>query len=202
MVVENGYEEDMQGSDEDEVFVQDAGSDSWSASRPLMHPRSKGSTSKSGPSLGLSSISGSGSAKVRAKTMVACRLCALCKPVFYFIALVTVLCSIMAAIVYIANNREGGNGKAGTGDFKLDSSSASLSSGQNDANSGQSEQEASNRFMGSDQMSVEDVWTQTFPKLLTESAFRLVEVNGDGIDDVIFGFATGKLLAGAISWLV
>ena len=38
---------------------------------------------------------------------------------------------------------------------------------------------------------VEDVWTVGYPKLLTESAFRLVDINQDGTLDVVFGFATG-----------
>ena len=39
---------------------------------------------------------------------------------------------------------------------------------------------------------VEDVWIQNIPKLLTETAFRLVDVNKDGVLDVIMGFSTGK----------
>lgn len=42
-----------------------------------------------------------------------------------------------------------------------------------------------------DNIKVEDVWVKQFPKLLTESAFRTVDVNSDGIEDVIFGYATG-----------
>jgi hypothetical protein len=42
-----------------------------------------------------------------------------------------------------------------------------------------------------DHIEVEDVWITALPKLLTESAFRLLDVNEDGILDIIFGFATG-----------
>ena len=45
--------------------------------------------------------------------------------------------------------------------------------------------------VGCTDVAVEDVWTLGLPKLLTESAFRLVDVNGDHTLDVIFGFATG-----------
>lgn len=38
---------------------------------------------------------------------------------------------------------------------------------------------------------IEVLWTSGFPKLLTETAFRLVDCNSDGILDVIFGFGTG-----------
>ncbi|OQV18864.1 hypothetical protein BV898_07118 [Hypsibius exemplaris] len=40
-------------------------------------------------------------------------------------------------------------------------------------------------------LSIRDVWTVTLPKLLTESAVRMLDVNADGIADVILGFATG-----------
>lgn len=38
---------------------------------------------------------------------------------------------------------------------------------------------------------IELLWTSAFPKLITETAFRLVDCNSDGILDVIFGFGTG-----------
>jgi len=38
---------------------------------------------------------------------------------------------------------------------------------------------------------IETIWTSGFPKLLTETAFRLVDCNSDGILDVIFGYGTG-----------
>lgn len=49
----------------------------------------------------------------------------------------------------------------------------------------------SSKIKGCDHVEVEDVWITALPKLLTESAFRLLDVNRDGTLDVIFGFATG-----------
>lgn len=43
------------------------------------------------------------------------------------------------------------------------------------------------------ELEVLDVWNVTFPKLLTESAVRTVDVDRDGVMDVIIGFATGRL---------
>lgn len=40
-------------------------------------------------------------------------------------------------------------------------------------------------------LNVSDVWVVGFPKLLTESAIRMVDVNSDGVLDVVLGFATG-----------
>jgi hypothetical protein len=42
-----------------------------------------------------------------------------------------------------------------------------------------------------DHVQIELLWTSAFPKLITESAFRLVDCNSDGILDVIFGYGTG-----------
>lgn len=41
-------------------------------------------------------------------------------------------------------------------------------------------------------LKVEDVWVKGFPKLLTESAFRLLDINKDGVLDIVMGFATGR----------
>lgn len=50
-------------------------------------------------------------------------------------------------------------------------------------------------LIGCSKLVVEDVWVVGFPKLVTESALRLLDVNGDGVLDVLFGFATGKSCA-------
>ncbi|XP_077562373.1 uncharacterized protein LOC144178412 [Haemaphysalis longicornis] len=44
---------------------------------------------------------------------------------------------------------------------------------------------------GCRQLRVQDVWHSTLPMLTTESAFRHLDVNGDGVLDVVFGFGTG-----------
>ncbi|ESP00009.1 hypothetical protein LOTGIDRAFT_113097 [Lottia gigantea] len=46
-------------------------------------------------------------------------------------------------------------------------------------------------IVGCDKIEVEDVWVVGIPKFLTESAFRLVDINKDGVLDVIMGFGTG-----------
>ncbi|XP_065292002.2 protein FAM234B isoform X2 [Dermacentor albipictus] len=47
------------------------------------------------------------------------------------------------------------------------------------------------RSDGCRQLRVHDVWHNTMPMLTTESAFRHLDVNGDGTLDVVFGFGTG-----------
>ena len=46
--------------------------------------------------------------------------------------------------------------------------------------------------LGCGQLSVDDVWVSGFAKLMTESALRLLDVNEDGVLDVLLGFATGQ----------
>jgi len=46
--------------------------------------------------------------------------------------------------------------------------------------------------VGCGELSVDDVWVSGFAKLMTESALRLLDVNEDGILDVLLGFATGQ----------
>lgn len=40
-------------------------------------------------------------------------------------------------------------------------------------------------------LKVTDVWTASFPKYVSDSPIRSVDVNSDGIEDVIIGFGTG-----------
>ena len=56
-------------------------------------------------------------------------------------------------------------------------------------------EEANIKRPGCTNISKTVVWTHGIPKLITESAFRLVDVNQDGILDIIFGFATGKFFS-------
>lgn len=45
-------------------------------------------------------------------------------------------------------------------------------------------------FQACGDVTVKKLWHQTFDKFQTESAIRLVDVNGDGVDDIITGFVT------------
>ncbi|RUS78517.1 hypothetical protein EGW08_013729, partial [Elysia chlorotica] len=95
----------------------------------------------------------------------------------------------MATIVYAANKH---GHQQGAGHAGIESAG---NGGATDKNGGKflagGGKEAKENVIGCDQVKVEDVWVVGFPKLLTESAFRLVDVNGDGVLDVILGFGTG-----------
>lgn len=60
--------------------------------------------------------------------------------------------------------------------------------------------EGTQQFIPCDNIEVQDVWVQQFPKLLTESSFRLLDINGDGVDDIVFGYATGTL--NTLAWKI
>ncbi|XP_064617640.1 uncharacterized protein LOC135481843 [Liolophura sinensis] len=93
--------------------------------------------------------------------------CRLLRPVLCFLLLVAAMGSLMSAVLYFVNHKN----KAGD---KLSSIQ------REDAN-----------ILGCYRISSEDVWVVGIPKLITESAIRLVDVNQDGILDVITGFGTG-----------
>ncbi|CAL1534926.1 unnamed protein product, partial [Lymnaea stagnalis] len=82
----------------------------------------------------------------------------------------------MATIVYIANRHK-------------NQSNPANQEGQSKSSSNLDR--ARTTVIGCDKVEVQDMWIVGIPKLLTESAFRLVDVNGDGTLDIIFGFATG-----------
>lgn len=49
-----------------------------------------------------------------------------------------------------------------------------------------------NKLLPCDSLKVTDVWSVNLPKLTTDSPVRILDVNSDGTDDIIFGFGTGK----------
>lgn len=52
--------------------------------------------------------------------------------------------------------------------------------------------EKSSKILPCTDFSVTDVWSVSLPKLTSESTMRALDVNMDGIDDIIFGFGLGK----------
>lgn len=49
-------------------------------------------------------------------------------------------------------------------------------------------------------LNVVDVWSIKLPKLTSESPIRVLDVNEDGVEDILFGFGTGeKFLSNCIA---
>lgn len=151
-------------SEEDEVFVESPNIDKDTATKPLMYPRS------------------------RTKSRLGRGPLRKCRPVINavccFLFLVLSLGSLMGLVVYFVNKHEKNKSVLQDANKLLPSAFKFVKDKQ--------KTDFSN-IVGCDNIQVEDVWTLGLPKLLTESAFRLVDVNQDGILDIIVGFATGRI---------
>lgn len=150
-------------SDEDEVFVEGPNMDRSAATKPLMYPRARTKTKL-----------GHGSFR-RCRHVLSAVCC--------FLFLVLSLGSLMGLVVYFVNKHE----KNKLNDqFTTHSDSSAFKFLKETVPPDFSD------IVGCDHIKVEDVWTVGIPKFLTESAFRSIDVNQDGILDVIVGFGTGK----------
>lgn len=124
--------------------------------------------------------------RARTKTKISRGRLRKCRPIFNavccFLFLVLSLGSLMGLVVYFVNKHE--KNKSDLNDKKLPSAFKFIS---------EKKTRDFSDIVGCDHIEVEDVWTLGIPKLLTESSFRLVDVNQDGVLDIIVGFATGTL---------
>lgn len=48
------------------------------------------------------------------------------------------------------------------------------------------------RLVPCNDLKVTEVWSASFPYLTSEAEVRILDVNGDDVDDVLLGFGTGK----------
>ena len=110
--------------------------------------------------------------------------------------MIIVLGALVSALLYALNRRRGPG--PGPGPDQNQSKHATPS-GKGAASAATPTADGTETLIGCDTVEVEDVWVKGFPKLLTEAAFRLVDVNEDGDLDVLLGFATGK---DGVGWLV
>ncbi|CAH1796048.1 unnamed protein product, partial [Owenia fusiformis] len=97
-------------------------------------------------------------------------------PIIYVFVFIGYLIAFVCLIVYLVN--------AFTANLSKTQHSANL------VNILLNDTEYSN-LIGCSNIEVEDVWIAQLPKLTTEAAIRLVDVNQDGVLDVITGFGTG-----------
>lgn len=44
------------------------------------------------------------------------------------------------------------------------------------------------------QISVHKVWSKAFSKMISESPIRKYDINGDNLDDIIFGYGIGQCI--------
>ena len=111
-----------------------------------------------------------------------CRCRYMVRPICCFILLISSLGSLMALILYLIGSFNEPAPKTIKG-HNLGKEQKQAASEPFRSNS---------NLVGCSKMSVEDVWVVGVPKLTTETAIRLVDVNQDGELDVILGFGTGN----------
>eukprot|EP00106_Octopus_bimaculoides_P010095 XP_014777537.1 PREDICTED: uncharacterized protein LOC106874346 [Octopus bimaculoides] len=166
------YDQDCY-SDED-VFVDECNEDNASLSKPLMHARSR------------SRVRPCSRSKVTTRRPP-CRCRYLVRPICCFLLLVSTLSTLMVLVLYMVGSFSGDSDnlkKNGKGSWQS-------TSGQWSSASDYGYLPFDKNVIGCSNVEVEDVWVVGLPKLTTESAIRLVDVNSDGELDIIFGFGTG-----------
>lgn len=52
------------------------------------------------------------------------------------------------------------------------------------------------------ELNVTEIWTYSLPKLTSESTMRALDVNLDGIEDIVFGFGIGIYISSGISYIM
>ena len=154
-------------SDEDEVFMEGPNMDRSGATKPLMYPRARTKP------------------KLVHGTIRRCRH--IINAVCCFLFLVLSLGSLMGMVVYFVNKHEKERLNA-----TVHSSQTSFQPSAFNVYHKDNSLPDFSDIVGCDHIEVEDVWTTGIPKFLTESAFRTIDVNQDGVLDVIVGFGTGK----------
>lgn len=107
-----------------------------------------------------------------------CKCRSLCKPVLYFLAMVGVMGGLVTLLLFLLNRHKA---PAQSNTFV-----------QTTVPGVDLLKDEIVELIGCDSVEVEDVWVVGFPKLITETAFRLVDINQDGVLDILLGFGTGK----------
>ncbi|CAG9855817.1 unnamed protein product [Phyllotreta striolata] len=159
-------DEDDLSDVEDEVFIRDGKTgykfaDDLTVKRPLMATRRNGTRSE-----GLSTS--------RFKQKPICR--DFCKPCCYVFAALSILIGLIIVVVVLVSIYP----------LPLDKLKDWLIK-----KSPKADDSNANELFPCDSLKVVDVWSASLPKLTTDSPVRVLDVNGDGSDDVIFGFGTG-----------
>ncbi|XP_049287381.1 uncharacterized protein LOC125765902 [Anopheles funestus] len=201
-------DEDLSDDVEDEVFIRDGRTcrtyEDRGAKRPLMAPRRKYGKATSGNG----SAGGSGAAGVRSSSPILkkyrrrkCWKC--CEPFCYGLAAVTVLIGliVLAALLLTAFpqplqkikiwfHKESAFSSAVIRDkfSSLMYTADGVSYGTADGRNGTLE------LVPCTQITVQNVWTRVIARVNSESPLRKLDVNGDGVDDIIVGYGIDEMV--------
>ncbi|XP_050068322.1 uncharacterized protein LOC126556841 [Anopheles maculipalpis] len=201
-------DEDLSDDVEDEVFIRDGRTcrtyEDRGAKRPLMAPRRKYGKATSGNG----SAGGNGVGGVRSSSPILkkyrrrkCWKC--CEPFCYGLAAVTVLIGliVLAALLLTAFpqplqkikiwfHKESAFSSAVIRDkfsslmYTADGNTYAASDGSN----------GTLEVVPCTQITVQNVWTRVIARVNTESPLRKLDVNGDGVDDIIVGYGIDEMV--------
>uniref|UniRef100_A0A182SF27 Uncharacterized protein n=1 Tax=Anopheles maculatus TaxID=74869 RepID=A0A182SF27_9DIPT len=201
-------DEELSDDVEDEVFIRDGRTcrtyEDRGAKRPLMAPRRKYGKATSGNG----SAGGNGVGGVRLSSPILkkyrrrkCWKC--CEPFCYGLAAVTVLIGliVLAALLLTAFpqplqkikiwfHKESAFSSAVIRDkfSSLMYTADGITYGSPDGRNGTLE------VVPCTQITVQNVWTRVIARVNTESPLRKLDVNGDGVDDIIVGYGIDEMV--------
>ncbi|XP_033236760.1 uncharacterized protein [Drosophila pseudoobscura] len=183
---DSSIDEDISDDVDDEVFIKDARSakrsEEQGLKRPLMAPRRKHSS-------GSVSSSGSSAPIMKLHKRRRCGRC--CEPFCYALAAFTVICALLSLAALMLTlfplplqrirhwwredpNQLSGISSVGT----AGGASSSIGYGSS----------LGSEFVPCTQISVQKRWTRSLARMNSESPLRAADLNGDGVQDVIFGY--------------
>ena len=156
---------DLSSEEDDEVFAEDPGAEPHVTTKPLMPPRQR--PRRRGRR---------GRCSYRRKLW----------PAIYLLLFIGGLIAFVCLIVYVVNSYTRALVSTAVlhGDQYTQLNKTIDSAHDN----------GTATLIGCSRIEVKDVWISGFPKMITESSIRLLDVNRDGVLDIILGFGTGKFL--------
>ncbi|XP_034661949.1 uncharacterized protein LOC117897306 [Drosophila subobscura] len=179
---DSSIDEDISDDVDDEVFIKDARSTKRSEEqglkRPLMAPRRKHSSG---------SISGSGSSAPIMKLHKRRRCGRCCEPFCYALAAITVICALLSLAALMLTlfplplqriRHWWRDDPSQLGVYSAVAAASSIGYGSS----------LGSEFVPCTQISVQKRWTRSLARMNSESPLRAADLNGDGVQDVIFGY--------------
>ncbi|SPP83734.1 uncharacterized protein LOC117586183 [Drosophila guanche] len=179
---DSSIDEDISDDVDDEVFIKDARSakrsEEQGLKRPLMAPRRKHSSG---------SISGSGSSAPIMKLHKRRRCGRCCEPFCYALAAITVICALLSLAALMLTlfplplqriRHWWRDDPSQLGGYSAVAAASSIGYGSS----------LGSEFVPCTQISVQKRWTRSLARMNSESPLRAADLNGDGVQDVIFGY--------------
>ncbi|XP_065355073.1 uncharacterized protein LOC135949436 [Calliphora vicina] len=176
IAIRDSIDEDISDDVDDEVFIKDSKSSKMSEEkglkRPLMAPRRKNGKSQN-------------SVPIMKKHRRCCWRC--CEPFCYGLAALTIIIALISLIALILTMVPVSMQK-----IKLwlhhPQISPSLPLALSDDGQKSYGDSMGSEFVPCTQISVQKLWSRTFPRMNSESPVRKADLNGDDVSDIIFGF--------------